>query len=37
MHVSRPAAGGDALLTIAEVLASDPGSEHADRYAWDGG
>jgi hypothetical protein len=37
MNVSKPAVGGDALLTIAEVLASDPGSEHADLYAWDGG
>jgi len=37
MRVSRPAATGDALLTIAEVLAGDPGSEHAGLYAWDGG
>ena len=37
MCVSRPAASEDALLTIAEVLASDPGSEQAGRYVWDGG
>ena len=37
MRVSKPAATGDALLTIAEVLASDPGSEHTGRYALDGG
>ncbi len=35
--MSRLAATGDALLAIAEVFAGDPGSEHAGRYAWDGG
>jgi hypothetical protein len=37
MRVSKPAATGDALLTVAEVHADDPASEYAGRYAWDGG
>jgi hypothetical protein len=37
MRVSKPAATGDALLTIAEILAGEPGSDLAGFYAWDGG
>jgi hypothetical protein len=37
MRVSKPAVTGDALLTIAEVLAGEPGSDLAGFYAWDEG
>ena len=37
MRVSKPTATGDALLTIAEVLAGEPGSDLAGFYAWDRG
>ena len=37
MRVSKPAASGDALLTITEVLAGEPGSDLVGFYAWDGG